>query len=486
MYRRWATALPAGIELAAVQLPGRESRLAERAIDRMGHLVAALATALRPHLDRPFAFFGHSLGALVAFELARRLAREGRPGPVHLFAAARRAPQVAGTQPPCHDLPEPQFRAALARMGGTPPQVLDNDELMRLLAPTLRADFALAETYRYEPGPPLDCPFTVLGGLADVNTSALQLQGWAEHTRSTFGLQMLPGGHFFIHSALARVLEVVTEALTPLRSGASQWPAVSTVPPLQSNEVHVWRASLEEPPCCLETLLRTLSPDERQRAERFHFPRDRRHFIAGRGMLRLLLAGYLGQGPGEIQFCYNPQGKPRLCLDRGDLRFNLAHSQGLALYAFSRGRELGIDVERIRSDFDGEQLAQRFFSPRETAGLVSLPAQRRREAFFSCWTRKEAYLKATGLGLSLALDRFDVSLAPAAAALLATRHDPAEARRWSMRDLAPAPGYTGALAAEGHGWRLWSAEWAPEGRSSQVSLVQHEQAVHPEIQECGS
>jgi medium-chain acyl-[acyl-carrier-protein] hydrolase len=474
VFRRWAAQLPAGIELCAVQLPGREGRLRERAFDRMTHLVSALAAALRSDLDRPFAFFGHSLGALVAFELARRLRREGRSGPVHLFASGRRAPQLGTIGPPRHDLPEAQFREALRHLGGTPREVLDNDELMDLLSPTVRADFAVAETYRYEPGAPLDCPITVLGGQEDPNNPPDRLHAWAEHTHADFRVRMAPGGHFFLHSATARVLEVVAGELAPLLPADSRWPAVAAVPALGANDVHVWRAPLEQPPPSLEALEQTLSPDERQRAERFHFPRDRRHFIAGRGILRTLLSRYLGQRPDEIQFCYNPHGKPRLCPETTGLHFNLAHSHGLALYAVSRGRELGVDLERVRADFDGEQLAQRFFSPREAAGLRSLPAAQRREAFFSCWTRKEAYLKATGMGLSLALDRFDVSLAPAAAALLATRHDSAEARRWSLCDLAPGLGYTGALAVEGHGWRLWSAEWAGvEAPTPRHSFVEH-------------
>jgi 4'-phosphopantetheinyl transferase len=359
-------------------------------------------------------------------------------------------------------------------MGGTPRDVLESDELMRLLGPTLRADFAVADTYQYEASQLLDCPITVLGGADDANAPDGQLYAWAELTRGECCVRLLPGGHFFLHSSRARVLELVGQALAPLTSGGSKWPAVASVPPLGNEEVHVWRAHLELPAQTLEGLEQTLSPDERQRADRFHFARDRRHFVAGRGTLRLLLARYLGQRPDAIQFSYNPQGKPMLCPETGGLRFNLAHSHGLVVYAVSRGRELGVDLERIRPNFDGEQLAERFFSARETAGLRSLSTQQRPDAFFSCWTRKEAYLKATGMGLSLPLDCFDVSLAPAAAALLATRHDPAEARRWLLCDLVPGPGYAGALAVEGQGWRLWSAEWAGvDGHHPQHALLQN-------------
>ncbi len=164
-----------------------------------------------------------------------------------------------------------------------------------------------------------------------------------------------------------------------------------------------------------------------------------------------------------MRFTYSNYGKPLVANeDNGnDLRFNLTHSHGLALLAVTRGRDIGIDVEYLRDmERDGELLAERFFSPRETAALRSLPPELRREAFFHCWTRKEAYIKANGKGLSLPLDEFDVSLHPGEqAALLATQHDPDDARRWSMRSLLPADGYIAALTVEGPSWRLWCGDW---------------------------
>jgi 4'-phosphopantetheinyl transferase len=398
------------------------------------------------------------MGALVAFELARRLRRDGRPGPRHLFVSGRMAPQFRKGDP-CHALPEPQFREELRRLGGTPHEVLEHPELMRVLVPMLRADFAVCETYVHNPAEPLDCPITAYGGLEDDAVRPDQLEGWAAHTRAGFHLRMLPGNHFFLHSAEARLLQMLADELAPLTAAAPEadegWPEVAAVPALADGEVHVWRTPLEQPADRLEDLRRTLAPDERQRAERFHFDKDRRHFVAGRGLLRTLLGRYLGRDPGSLQFAYNPQGKPMLAGEGGGLRFNLAHSHGLALFAVSRGRELGVDLERIRPEFAGEPVAQRFFSPREVAALRALSGERRHEAFFVCWTRKEAYLKATGKGLSLPLDCFDVSLLPGEpAALLATRHDPTEVGRWSLRALAPAQGYAGALAVEGRGWRL--------------------------------
>ncbi len=458
IFRRWPDSLPDTVEVCAVRLPGREGRLREPAFDRLSPLVDALAAALHPALDRPFAFFGHSMGALVAFELARRLRRDGRPGPRLLFVSGRKAPHLR-TDRSCHAWPEPQFREELRRLGGTPREVLEHPEMMRVLVPILRADFAVCETYAHQSDEPLGCPVTAFGGLDDEDARREHLEGWAAHTRAAFRLRMLPGNHFFLHSAETRLLQMVADELSSLSGEADgaeeDWPEAAAVPALADNEVHVWRLALDQPADRLDALRRTLAADERQRAERFHFDKDRRHFIAGRGLLRTLLGGYLGRDPGSLHFAYNPQGKPMLVGAGADLRFNLTHSHGLALLAVSRGRELGVDVERIRPEFAGDAVARRFFSPREVAALSALGGERRHEAFFVCWTRKEAYLKATGKGLSLPLDCFDVSLLPGEpAALLATRHDPAEAARWSLRALSPARGFAGALAVEGKEWRL--------------------------------
>jgi 4'-phosphopantetheinyl transferase len=176
--------------------------------------------------------------------------------------------------------------------------------------------------------------------------------------------------------------------------------------------------------------------------------------------LRSILAHYLDCQPAQVRFVYAAHGKPMLA-GATDLRFNLTHSHGLALLAVTRGREIGVDVEHIRDDIDREPLAERFFSPVEVAALRSLAVELRREAFYRCWTRKEAFIKAVGKGLALPLDRFDVTLGPdEPAALLATHYDPSEAMRWSMHNLTPGKGFAGALTVEGHSWRLWCGHWS--------------------------
>jgi 4'-phosphopantetheinyl transferase len=180
---------------------------------------------------------------------------------------------------------------------------------------------------------------------------------------------------------------------------------------LRENEVVIWRASLDCEPAALQELAATLSPDEKLHANRFHFCRDRDHFIAARGILRILLGAYLNRDPKGLAFRYGPQGKPELERDHS-FGFNLSHKPGLAVYAFGRGRHLGIDLESIAAEFPGEEIARRFFSPHELRELLALPPDSRAEGFFLAWTRKEAYIKARGQGLQIQLSSFNVSLTP--------------------------------------------------------------------------
>jgi 4'-phosphopantetheinyl transferase len=219
---------------------------------------------------------------------------------------------------------------------------------------------------------------------------------------------------------------------------------------------------LDLEPSRIQKLRQLLPSDEQSRADRFYFAKDREHFIAAHGLLRVILAFYLHMEPERLHFCYSPYGKPALAsiLGRNALSFNIAHSHGLALYGFTRGRKIGIDLEYIYYDIVCEDIAERFFSPVEKAMLCALPPKVRHEAFFNCWTRKEAYVKARGEGLYFSLDKFDVSLAPGEPAkLLKVEEEPGEAARWSLRELEPGPKYAAALAVEGHEWQLKCWHW---------------------------
>jgi medium-chain acyl-[acyl-carrier-protein] hydrolase len=217
-FRSWSTSLGPNVEVCPIELPGRGCRMMEHPFTQLEPLVMTLARALLPYLDKPFAFFGHSMGGLVSFELAHLLRKDYGLSPVHLFISGRRAPQVSVSKPPIHHLREPEFLNQLRRLKGTPEAVLKNAELMELFLPILRADFAVLETYVYTPKPRLDCPITVLGGLQDFEVSYDDLEAWREQTNAAFSMQMFQGDHFFIHSAQSLLLQFLEQELRMIAS----------------------------------------------------------------------------------------------------------------------------------------------------------------------------------------------------------------------------------------------------------------------------
>jgi 4'-phosphopantetheinyl transferase len=228
---------------------------------------------------------------------------------------------------------------------------------------------------------------------------------------------------------------------------------------LDEDEIHVWRAYLD----CDETVLRqfeaTLSIDEKARANRFFFLRDRNRFIATRGVLRELLGRYVNQAPARLEFDYGPHGKPtvRTEFHQPSIEFNVSHSHGVALLAFAVGRHLGVDVELVQPDFAGEKISERYFSPPEVMELRGLPPSLQDEGFFLCWTRKEAYVKARGEGLHVPLKSFHVTLTPGAPERLQTT----DGFHWGLCSLRPDPQYVGALVGEGRDWKLRCWSWRP-------------------------
>ena len=232
---------------------------------------------------------------------------------------------------------------------------------------------------------------------------------------------------------------------------------------LSENEVHAWKASLKVPLSTIHSLQSILSEEEVKRARQFYFEKDRLHWIGARGILRMLLGYYLDIDPRVVSFVTNDYGKLFIAhpSDGIRLRFNLTHSGDIALYAFTYDRHVGVDVEYMRSGIDFEKLAQNHFSPYECAVLRALPPALREEAFFLCWTRKEAYIKARGSGLSIPLDQFDVSLTPGEPAeLLDSREDPHGTANWSLHALTPGERYAGALVVEGTDWHLSCWQWS--------------------------
>jgi medium-chain acyl-[acyl-carrier-protein] hydrolase len=215
IFRTWSSRLPQ-VDVYPIQYPGRENRLSELPFNRLEHLVDQLARVIRPYLDHPFAFFGHSLGGLVCFELARRLRREGGPAPQCLFVSGSRAPHRRDPKPPIHHLPDPEFVDALRRLEGTPEAVLQHAELMQLMMPILRSDFAVIETYRYAPALPLDCPISAFGGTTDGEVGTEEVAAWRDHTAGAFQLRLVPGNHFFSHTARDMLLQALSQDLARL------------------------------------------------------------------------------------------------------------------------------------------------------------------------------------------------------------------------------------------------------------------------------
>jgi 4'-phosphopantetheinyl transferase len=224
---------------------------------------------------------------------------------------------------------------------------------------------------------------------------------------------------------------------------------------LNKHEVHLWCLSLERSKENIQDLLQILSPGERMRANRFGFDKDRDNFIVARGLLRQILSRYLELEPSNINFHYNQYGKPEINIDGYNLCFNISYSHELILIGVSQNRLIGVDLEYIYNDFPCGQVAETLFSPHEYSALLKLPENLQHQAFFNCWTRKEAYVKATGRGFSIPLDQFNVSFIPGEVAmLLNTRWDIKEASRWCLKEFIPCSGYVGALAVEGNDWEL--------------------------------
>jgi 4'-phosphopantetheinyl transferase len=240
-----------------------------------------------------------------------------------------------------------------------------------------------------------------------------------------------------------------------------EWSSPLVTPELAGGEIHVWRASLSPDEPTLRSLESTLAGDERARAARFIFARDHDRYVAARGILRNLLGRYLGCAPQTIEFVYGVRGKPAVAGPGSQpaICFNLSHSQGLTVVAIGKEREIGIDVELMRPEFAGEEIAKRYFSAKEIAELSRLPAELRTEGFFLCWTRKEAYIKATGDGLHIPLDSFDVSLTPGEPATLSR----VDRSHWSIESFIPSVDsgsrFAAAVVAQGKDWTARYFEW---------------------------
>lgn len=220
IFRAWPEGLPKSVQVCTANLPGRGSRIRETPFSDIHELVEVVGREIRPLLDMPFAFFGHSMGAMISFELARYLRREHGARPTHLFVSGRRAPQLPVTEPTSYDMPEEVFKEKLRTLNGTPAEVLEHPELMELMLPLLRADFSVVETYEYREEPPLDVPITVFGGLQDHKVGRDVLTPWREQTTAPVTVRMLPGDHFFLNTARPALLNLLSKELERLAGAA--------------------------------------------------------------------------------------------------------------------------------------------------------------------------------------------------------------------------------------------------------------------------
>jgi medium-chain acyl-[acyl-carrier-protein] hydrolase len=220
IYHTWQTSLSPEIDICPVQLPGRENRIMEPPFDDLPLLVQAIAGVLLPYLETPFAFFGHSMGTLISFELARQLRRQNAPTPVHLFVSGHRAPQLPDPDPPTYHLPEAEFVDSLRRFNGTPETVLQNAELMQVMLPALRADMTISETYKYTPEEPLDCSISAFCAMQDSEASYDSMLAWREQARGSFRIRLLPGDHFFLRAYQPLLLQALSQDITKFLSSS--------------------------------------------------------------------------------------------------------------------------------------------------------------------------------------------------------------------------------------------------------------------------
>lgn len=216
IFQTWMKSLPESVEVRPIQLPGRGPRIKDPLFRQLVPFAEAIAEGILSDCNRPFAFFGHSMGAMLSFEIARYLRRAYQIKPVRLFVAGRRAPQIPDTDPPSYNLPESEFIEELRRIKGTPNEVLEHPELMQMMIPILRSDFEVCQTYECIPDRPLDCPISAFGGLEDDEETRERIEPWREQTTNSFSLHMLPGDHFFLHTSESLLLRLLSEQLREL------------------------------------------------------------------------------------------------------------------------------------------------------------------------------------------------------------------------------------------------------------------------------
>jgi medium-chain acyl-[acyl-carrier-protein] hydrolase len=435
-YTRWHDYLPDMIEPWPLEYPGHESRfresLAPSLVDLARLISAQIATVVRGR----FALFGHSMGSALAYETSRSLKKDHGLEPEMLFVSGYSAPHLSAFRPPVRDLPEFEFRQEIKRYGGTPPEILADEDFMQFISPLLRHDLGLCETHQHEADVPLNIPVVAFGGYDDPTVPWNRLLEWSRLTSSAFVAHFFPGEHFFIKDAAPRVAQLVAHAL------ASGDNSGDLLPPA-SDMVHLWAARTDIPATDIEQLSDLLSEDERDRARKFVRPCDRSRSVVGRAALRDLLGQYKKQPAEALSFTTSSTEKP-LCDEAKPLEFNVSHSGSLALLGFAQGQAIGVDVEEIRSGVYEQGLARQVMTTAECRLLDAHRAGDREPAFFDLWVRKEAVLKRSGEGFTGSARAIDTGFSSP----YRTSADLSGTSRRDICSFTLADGHAGAVAAE--------------------------------------
>ncbi|MEH1015839.1 thioesterase domain-containing protein [Micromonospora sp. CPCC 206060] len=371
-YWRWPDLLPGSVRVDTVELPGRDGR-------RPGHQgieVGDVAARIAAHAHAPYALYGHSMGARLAFEVIRELRRTGTPLPVRLYVGAAHPPHLPEPITRLAHLSVDAFLEQLILRAGTPPVVRDDPDIREAVLPTLRTDLDWLKRYRYRPADPLPVPVVAFAGLDDREVPDDMMLGWARHTSASFRLHTLVGDHLFIRTAPQTVTAMIAADLAAALSDVPAGPAVA---PPAADEIHLWRMALDHLPAGT-TATGELSTEEAARAARIADPTERRRHVASRVALRDLLRRY---------------GTDPLRSEPAGLRWSIGRSAGTAVVAVCQ-EDLGVDLETLRPMADFDAFCERVLAPAERAEVLAEPEEHQLRAAMRCWTAKEAVRKATG------------------------------------------------------------------------------------------
>lgn len=454
-FHGWDDCLPPDIHCLPVHLPGRGTRFAESpAIDVLELSQAIVHRAA----GQPFAIFGHSMGARLAFEVARQLRRDGAPLPIALFVGGSRPPHMDTPLSRIAHLPDEEFCGRVVAMGGTPAGLLDNAEVRTLLLPALRADFAMVEAYRFRREPPLPIPIIAFAGSDDPEADPCDMTGWSAHTTAMARLRTFAGNHFFLHSEQSAVVanvarevaSVVREIAAPAHSTPADDVELADLVDIATDEVVVVEVRLDgliEPSIAFDEL----SLGERQRAAATVDPVETSRFITRYALLRRLLCA-AGVNVGTAELPRGPGGKPAIA-HRSGLRFNVSHSGDRMVVALSRGREIGIAIERSILREDTDAMATRWLSDDERQMIAYLPDDEAWSTILRIHTAKMAILKAVGDCGSANLAELDFGVTPSRPWRAEPTDGGVALAPWRVYHL-DLSGAVGAVAIGAADWRL--------------------------------